>query len=198
MKIIVVGAGGTIGSAIVDVLEMNHEVLKASRKGPIPVDLNEPDSIIEMYARNPGVDAVISAAGEARFGRLDVFSDMDFELSLRNKLLGQINLVRFGREFLNDGGVFILTTGVLAHHAPPETFMPAVVNRALEAFVETAALDMPRNQRLNAVCPPLARETAARMGLGRRGMPAADIAVFYIQSLESSLNGAVIGPEHSH
>ena len=197
MRVVVVGATGTLGQAAVDALKENHEIIRASRKGDIRVDLSIPASIKEMYARVSSVDAIVSTAGDGTFGPLDSFSDDDFEFSLSNKLMGQINLVRYAGDSVNAGGVFTITTGVLAHNPNAATVMLTMINRALEAFVEAAALDMPKNQRLNAVCPPMAKETAEKMGWGPGGVPAAEIAQYYVQSLESNLIGALIGPEHS-
>ena len=197
MRIIVVGASGTLGKAAVDALKQQHDIIHASRNGEVQVDLSDPASIKAMYAQVTDIDAVVCAAGDARFGPLADLTDADFDLSLGNKLMGQINLVRFGREHLNEAGVFTLTTGMLAHMPNAATVMLTMINRALEAFVEAAALDMPRNQRLNAVCSPMAKETAEKMGWGPGGVPAAEIAKYYVQSLESDLNGALIGPAHS-
>jgi NAD(P)-dependent dehydrogenase (short-subunit alcohol dehydrogenase family) len=197
MKIIVVGATGTLGKATVNALKQNHEIIKASRKGDIRVDLNIPRSIKEMYEQVTDIDAIVCAAGDAKFGPLDSFSDEDFEFSLGNKLLGQINLVRYGGEHVNEGGVFTLTTGILAHSPSAATVMLTMINRGLEAFVEAAALDMPKNQRLNAVCPPMAKETAEKLGWGPGGVPASEIAKYYVQSVENNVNGALIGPVHS-
>ncbi len=197
MRIIVVGASGTLGKAAVDSLKQQHDIIQASRNSEVQVDLSDPASIKAMYAQVTDIDAVVCAAGDARFGPLADLTDADFDLSLGNKLMGQINLVRFGREHLNEAGVFTLTTGMLAHMPNAATVMLTMINRALEAFVEAAALDMPRNQRLNAVCSPMAKETAEKMGWGPGGVPAAEIAKYYVQSLESDLNGALIGPAHS-
>ncbi|MFG1998170.1 hypothetical protein ACGFNU_03360 [Spirillospora sp. NPDC048911] len=41
MKIIVIGATGTIGSAVAGLLEKEHEVVRASRRGPVTVDLDD-------------------------------------------------------------------------------------------------------------------------------------------------------------
>ncbi len=197
MRIIVVGATGTLGKATVNALKQNHEVIKASRKGDIHVDLSIPESIKEMYEQVSHIDAIVCTAGDAKFGPLDSFSDEDFEFSLDNKLMGQINLVRYGGEHVNEGGVFTLTTGMLAHSPGAATVMLAMINRGLEAFVEAAAFNTPKNQRLNAVCPPMARETAEKMGWGPGGVPATEIAKYYVQSVESNLNGALIGPAHA-
>ncbi len=197
MKIIVVGASGTIGSAVVEALQPNHEIIKASRTGNIQIDLGNPDSIKKMYQQVSNIDAVVSTAGSAKFGPLDSITDEDLERSLGNKLMGQVNLVRYGREHLNNGGVITLTTGILAQNPSVGTVMLTMINRGLEGFVEAAALDMPNNQRLNAVSPPMAKETAEKMGWGQGGMPVAEIARYYIKSVESNLNGALIGPTHS-
>lgn len=197
MRIIVIGASGTLGKAAVNALQQNHEIIQASRNGEVQVDLGNPDSIKAMYNCVASIDAVVCAAGNAKFGSLDAFTDADFDFSLGNKLMGQINLVRFGREHLNEMGVFTLTTGMLAHMPDAATVMLTMINRGLEAFVEAAALDMPKNQRLNAVCSPMAKETAEKMGWGPGGVPAGEIAKYYVQSVEGNLNGALIGPAHS-
>ena len=68
MRILLIGATGTIGQAILDVLTPKHEVLAASRtKSPFQVDLSEPESIRTLLAALPSLDAIISAAGAARF-----------------------------------------------------------------------------------------------------------------------------------
>lgn len=196
MKIIVIGATGTIGAAVASALEQEHEIIRASRNGDVRVDLSKPESIQAMYQSVHGIDAVMSAAGEARFGPLDSLSDEDVDLGLRSKLMGQINLVRYGRQHLNNGGVITLTTGILAHNPNPQVPMLTMINLGLEGFVEAAAQDMPNQMRLNAVCPPMARETAEKMGWGSGGVPAAEIADYYVQSIDSGRNGALLGPTH--
>ncbi|MCP3867657.1 MAG: short chain dehydrogenase [Gammaproteobacteria bacterium] len=196
MKILVIGASGTIGSAVTEALDGEHEVVKASRTGEVRVDLSDPASIEAMFQAVPELDAVLSTAGSASFGPLDSLSDEDFALSLGNKLMGQVNLVRLGRKHLNPGGVITLTTGILAHNPNPHTVILTMINRALEGFVESAALDMPNDQRLNGVCPPMVKETAEKMGWGPGGVPAVDIAKYYLQSIEPGSNGRSFGPAH--
>jgi nucleoside-diphosphate-sugar epimerase len=101
MKILVIGATGTIGAAVVHVLEARHEVLSASHtRSALTVDLVAPDSIRHLYAKVGRIDAVVSTAGEAAFRPLLALTDADFAVSLTNKLMGQVNLVRFGVELL--------------------------------------------------------------------------------------------------
>lgn len=196
MKIIIVGATGTIGSAVAATLEGNYEIIRASRNGDVEVDLSEPASIESMYQSLNDIDAVISTAGEARFGSIDSLAAEDIDLGLKSKLMGQINLVRFGRKHIQKGGVITLTTGVLAHNPSPQTPMLTMINAGLEGFVQAAAQDMPKQMRLNAVCPPMVAETAEKLGWGPGGVPAAEVANYYVQSIESGRNGALFGPTH--
>jgi len=173
MKNIVIGATGIIGTAVANLLGSEHEVIRASRKGDVQVDLSNPDSIKKMYQSIHDIDAVISAAGEAKFGNLDSLTDEDFDLGIKSKLMGQINLVRYCKKYLKTDGVITLTTGILAHSPRPNVPMLIMINLRLEGFVEAAAQDMPNHVRLNAVCPPMAKEIAEEMGWGSGGVPAA-------------------------
>ena len=95
MKILIVGATGTIGGPVAQALEARHEVIRAGHsRSPLTVDLADPASIKRLYARVGPVNAVVSAAGQAAFRPLLALSDADFALGLTNKLMGQVNLVR--------------------------------------------------------------------------------------------------------
>lgn len=96
MRIAVIGATGTIGRAIVQVLERHEVVSVGHRQGAHRVDLADPASIRRLYESLGEVEAVVCAAGAAAFGPLADLKDSDFELVIRNKLLGQVNLVRQG------------------------------------------------------------------------------------------------------
>ena len=120
MRILVIGATGTIGRAIVEALAARHDVIPAShRSTPLTVDLAQPDSIRALYRAIGPVDAVVSAAGQARFAPLAALSDEDFQFCLANKLMGQVNLVRIGLDRIREGGSFTLTSGVLARTPMP-------------------------------------------------------------------------------
>ena len=76
MKIIVVGAIGTIGAAVAKALAANkHEVVAASRNGAVKVNLDDPASIRAMFEKVRDVDAVISCAGNAVFKPLAALTD---------------------------------------------------------------------------------------------------------------------------
>src|SRR5215213_598565 len=102
MRILVIGATGTIGREVVKALSSEHEVISASRTGSeVSVDITKPSSIQAMYASAGKVDAVISAAGSGAWKPLDQLTDEDFAVSLGYKLMGQVNVVRYGFEHVS-------------------------------------------------------------------------------------------------
>jgi NAD(P)-dependent dehydrogenase (short-subunit alcohol dehydrogenase family) len=196
MRVLVIGATGTIGSAVVAALSPRHDVIAASRsRSSFHVDLADHASIAALFRTVGRVDAIVSAAGVARFAPLTELADEDFALSLRNKLMGQVNLVRLGASNLTDGGSFTLTSGFLGRY--PSIGSPAVslVNAGLEGFVRAAALELPRGIRVNVVSPPWVSETLKARGRDpSAGMPAAVVARAYLRSVEGSETGTVIDP----
>lgn len=158
MKVIVIGSTGTIGSAVVNLLADEHQVIGASRSSDLHVDLQDPDTLKVMFRQHPDADAILCIAGDAAFGPLDELTDDQIAFGINNKLMGQINLVRIARRLMKESGIIVLTTGILAQNPNPHSSMLTMINRGLEGFVEAASLDMPRNQKLHAVSPPMARK----------------------------------------
>lgn len=196
MRVIVVGGTGTIGSAVVAALSARHEVVAVGRtRGAVQVDLASPDSIRAMFQEVGRFDAVISAAGQAKFGSLDDLTDADYLFSFSNKLMGQVNLVRIGRQFIADGGSFTLTSGVLSQEPMKGSASISMVNAGLEGFVRAAALELPRGIRVNVVSPPWVTETlVARKMDPSHGMPAASVALAYLASVEGTMTGQTLDP----
>lgn len=196
MRVIVVGGTGTIGSAVVAALSGRHEIVVVGRnRGSVHVDLASPDSIRAMFQSVGEFDAVVSAAGQAKFGSLDDLTDADYLLSFSNKLMGQVNLVRIGRHFIADGGSFTLTSGVLCQEPMKGSASISMVNAGLDGFVRAAALELPRAVRVNVVSPPSVTETLiARKMDPEHGMPAASVARAYLASVEGTMTGQTIDP----
>jgi NAD(P)-dependent dehydrogenase (short-subunit alcohol dehydrogenase family) len=194
MKVILIGASGTIGKAVSQALSVRHEVVGASRSsGTHRVDISSKDSIRRLFEAVGACDAVICAAGQARFGPLEKLSDEDFEFSQHNKLMGQVNVVRIGAQFVRDGGSLTVTSGVLASEPMPGSGAISLVNAGLEGFVRAAALELPRGVRVNVVSPPWVSETLVALGRdGSSGMPAAAVAAAYVGSAEGRETGKVI------
>jgi|CXWL01.1.fsa_nt_gi NAD(P)-dependent dehydrogenase (short-subunit alcohol dehydrogenase family) len=196
MRVIVVGATGTIGSAVVAVLSARYEVVKVGHKnGDLRVDLASSESIAQMYRAVGAFDALVSAAGVAKFAGFEALVEADYQIGLSNKLMGQVNLVRIGLQFVNDRGAFTLTSGVLSREPIKGSASISMVNAGLEGFVRAAALELPRGLRINVVSPPWVTETLIARGMDRSiGLPAAQVALAYLSSVEGTSTGQTIDP----
>ncbi len=196
MNILLIGASGTIGSAIDDALSPDHDLVRVGRtSGDVQADLSDPDSIQALYETVDDVDAVVSAAGNAAFNPLTELSDDDFELSLSSKLMGQVNLVRYGLPHINTdkNPSFTLVTGILSHNPIPGSAAISMVNSGVEGFMRAAALEAPDGIRVNAVSPPWVSETLEEMDEDPSdGLPAATVAQAFVDSVEGDMNGEVI------
>ncbi|HMA03269.1 MAG TPA: short chain dehydrogenase [Gemmatimonadaceae bacterium] len=196
MRILIIGATGTIGRPLVAALQDHHELVLASHhKAGEHVDISDPASIRALYDRVGKLDGVVSVAGDAKFKPLGALTDDDFDFSLRNKLMGQVNLVRYGFASVNDGGSFTLTSGVLAQQPMIGSGAVSLVNAGLEGFTRAAALEAPRGIRVNIVSPGWVTETLIALKMDPSGgMPAAEVARAYVQTIEGKQTGAVIRP----
>jgi len=197
MRILIVVATGTIGQAVVAALQGRNDLILASRsKSHERVDLADPESIRSLYKRVARVDAVVSVAGEAAWKPLAELTDKDFAFSVGSKLMGQVNLVRYGIESVADGGSFTLTSGILATRPTSGGAAISLVNAGVDGFTRAAALELPRGIRINVVSPPWVAETLTAMGRDPSGgLPAADVARSYVDSVEGKQTGAVITPK---
>lgn len=194
MRIMVIGASGTIGRSVVQLLSDGHEIVKVGHtSGDFQVDLAEKGSIERLFQAVGRVDAVVCAAGQAQFAPFAALADEDFAFSLANKLMGQVNLVRVGHSFVADAGSFTLTSGVLAQKPIPGSAAISLVNAGLEGFARAAALELLRGIRINVVSPPWVAETLQALGKDPAGgLPADRVALAYRESLESRRTGEVI------
>ncbi len=69
MKIVIVGASGTMGSYLSEAFEKDHEVIRADRNSPdVRVDITSTASIGKMYERIGAFDALICTAGPTFVG----------------------------------------------------------------------------------------------------------------------------------
>ena len=197
MKVFVVGGTGTIGAAVAAALEANkHEVMRASRKVAPTIDISDPESIRGFFAEVKDVDAIVSCAGEARFAPLEKLTDEDFLFSVRNKLLGQVNLVRFGLPVVREKGSITVTSGVLSKLPMTGSGAVSLVNAGVEGFTRVAALEATRGVRVNVVCPGWVKETMVKFGMDPTpGKAAADVARAYVEAVEGSMTGQTIEPK---
>ena len=126
------------------------------------------------------------------FAPLDELDEQGFALGLNDKLMGQVNLLLIGREFINDGGSFTFTTGVTSHDPIRTGTSASLVNGAIDAFVRAAAIELPRGLRVNAISPTVLLEAMpdyAPYFRGFKPVPAADVALAYAKSVEGLQTG---------
>ncbi|MFM9608743.1 short chain dehydrogenase [Streptomyces sp. V2] len=195
MRVLVIGATGTIGRAVSEALAARHEVLRASRGGPLRADLAAPATLSRLLEEAGPLDAVVCcAASGPLIPLLDLpaFPDAAFTTALHGKLLGQIALTRRAAAHLRDGGSITLTSGTFP--APlPDGSLGALVNSGLEGFVTNAAHELPRGVRLNAVSPGWVAETLRQLGdESTPGTPAAEVAQAYVELTEGDMTGRVV------
>ena len=154
MKIVIVGATGTMGKHLSSAFEKEHEVIKAASKGgDIQVDITSVGSIENLYRQAGTFDALISTAGPTYVGPWKKMTDKEFRKGIEGKLMGQINLVLIGQHYINPGGSFTLITGALTHEPQLNFANASAANGAVEAFVKAAAIELDNDIRINAVSP---------------------------------------------
>lgn len=194
MKVMVIGASGTVGRAIVENLANEHDIIRVGKtQGDLQVDLTDETSVNQLFAKSGNVDAIISATGSVHFGALSEMSSAQFIKGLQDKLMGQVRLVLIGQNYLNADGSFTLTTGILTQH-PIRTGVNATsVNAALEGFVLAAANEL-KGQRINAVSPTVVTESLDKYGPffpGFESAAASRVALAYRRSLEGIDTGKI-------
>lgn len=193
MRILIVGASGHVGSAAAAALRRKHEVVALSRSTEPAVDLLDPASIERAFERLGRFDAIVSAYGSAPFKPATELTPEDLMAAFKGKVLSQLNLVRIGLEFVNDGGSFTLTTGILAREPVPTGAAAAMANGAVESFVMSAAGELPRGIRLNAVSPTVLESAPGYHDAFPGFEPVSDerVGLAFVRSVEGSASGRV-------
>lgn len=195
MRILIIGATGTIGQAVVNELKNRHELILASSKsGDITVDMNDIQSIVKMYEKLPQLDAVVITAGDVHFAPLTAMTSELYKIGINSKLLGQVNVVLQGLKHLNEGGSFTLTSGSANRDPYKQGSSPAMVNGAIDGFVKGAAIELPKSLRINAVSPSILTESMkdfANYFGGFIPVPGEEVAIAYSKSVEGGQTGKI-------
>jgi len=119
----------------------------------------------------------------------------DFYIGIKSKLMGQVNLVRIGKDYMNPGGSFTLSTGILADHPVVMTTSAAMVNGGIHSFVKAAALELENGIRINVVSSGLvedAVEIYEDYFLGHNPIPMKKVVNGFVKSVEGKGNGEII------
>ena len=154
MKIVIVGATGTMGKHLVSVFEKEHEIVRvASKGGDIQTDITSTASIENLFKQTGSFDALISTAGPTYVGPWKNLTDKEFRKGVEGKMMGQINLVLIGQHYIHPKGSFTLISGALTHDPQLNFANASAANGAVEAFVRAAAIELQNGIRINAVSP---------------------------------------------
>jgi NAD(P)-dependent dehydrogenase (short-subunit alcohol dehydrogenase family) len=195
VKILLIGAAGTLGKAVSAELSPRHEVATLGRTtGNFHADMRDIRSLQAVFQKVGRVDAFVCTAGSVHFGPWSEMTPEKFDVGLRDKLMGQVNVVLAGQEFIADGGSFTLTSGILSEDPILYGAAASLVNGALESFVRAAAIELPRGLRINVVSPTLVQESIDSFGpyfRGYKAVPAKDAALAYSKSVEGKQTGQI-------
>ncbi len=196
MRILIIGGLGTIGQTLKVYFEKKHEVITAGRNsGELSADIADSSSLKALFERTGKLDAIICAAGEAKWANFDELSEEDLYIGLKSKLMGQVNLVRIGKEYLSEGGSITLTSGILADDPVPMTTSAAMVNGALHSFVKAVVLDLKEPLRVNVVASGLVEDAVEKYREyfpGHHPISMDKMLRGYIRSVEGRATGEII------
>jgi NAD(P)-dependent dehydrogenase (short-subunit alcohol dehydrogenase family) len=192
-KILIVGASGTVGQAVVRALGSGNHLIEAGRSHHTnKVDITDSKSIQALFQQVGKVDAIVSVTGQLHFGPLNEMTAEQFQIGLKNKLLGQIDIALVGQHYLNEGGSITLTSGIVSEEPIRYGVNATTVNAALEGFVRSAACEMMHGQRINVVSPSVLQESLDTFGPYFRGfeaVPGSRVALAYLRSIEGVQTG---------
>jgi NAD(P)-dependent dehydrogenase (short-subunit alcohol dehydrogenase family) len=190
-RILVIGAAGLIGEEVVKALG-ESQCIRASRSSAERVDISDPNSLAALFGRIGEVDGIICTGGAARYKPWAQLTDEDWTFSLANKLLGQVNVVRYGAKSVRPGGAITLTTGLASQYPSPGSAIITTVNAAVDAFVRAVAAEPSITVRVNAVSPGWVSETLRALGRNPSdGIPAADVAKITVRQFREGATGSV-------
>jgi NAD(P)-dependent dehydrogenase (short-subunit alcohol dehydrogenase family) len=196
MKVLIIGGHGTIGKTVAAALAHRHEIIIAGRNsGDVQVDITSPSSIEDMFRQLQQVDACICTAGTGYYGDFAGMREEHMMPGIRGKLLGQLNIVLIGKDYVTEGGSFTLTSGIAAEMPARNGTCVAMINGAVNSFVLGAAQELKQDKRINAVSPGLVDDSMARYGHlfpGYNPVPMNKVANAYVLSVEGAVNGQII------
>lgn len=196
MRILIIGGGGTIGKRLTEYFRKANEVLVAGRSNAnFAVDIAQSASIESLLEKTGKLDAIICAAGEAKWANFDDLTEDDYYIGLRSKLMGQVNLVRLAKKYITAGGSITLTSGILAEDPVAMTTSAAMVNGALHSFVKAVVLDLNQELRINVVACGLVEDAIEKYldyFPGHHPIPMDKMLRGYIRSVEGRGTGEII------
>ncbi|WP_405352225.1 short chain dehydrogenase [Nonlabens sp. Asnod3-H03] len=196
MKILIIGGHGTIGKKVVSHFQDENEIIIAGRtNGDITVDIADAKSIKTMFDQLGKLDAIICIAGEAKWAPFNDLTEDDYYIGLKSKLMGQVNLVRIGQDYLNSNGSITLSTGILADDPVVKTTSAAMVNGGIHSFVKAVALEIENGIRVNVVSSGMVEDAYDKYKdyfPGHNPIPMTKVINGYVRSVKGKGNGEII------
>ena len=195
--VILIGAQGKMGQAALSGLG-KHKVITASRSGEgcdFQVDITSRESIERLYQNVGSFDAVVNTAGFCEYAPFGEMSDEQWQTTIQSKLMGQINLVNIGLNYINQGGSFTLISGILNIKPIPQAIADATTSGAIDTFVQCVAHELPRGIRINVVNPTVLEEAwdvYGEMMPGFQPVPGALVGKAFERSVDGFISGQVL------
>ncbi|SDI32440.1 short chain dehydrogenase [Alteribacillus bidgolensis] len=193
MKLLLVGANGTLGQAVANEMKTDAEIISAGRtNADVEVDITSTDSIQAMFETVGEVDALVCTAGAAHFGPVEDMTPEQNLVAVNSKLLGQINLVLLGLDYIRENGSITLITGILMDDPIVKASSSAMANGGVRAFVKSAAIELPKNIRINNVSPTMVIESEEKYGplfKGFKPREAKDVGLAFKKSILGAQSG---------
>ncbi|HHQ4645605.1 TPA: short chain dehydrogenase [Aeromonas veronii] len=195
--VILIGAQGKMGQAALSGLG-KHKVITASRSGEgcdFQVDITSRESIERLYQNVGSFDAVVNTAGFCEYAPFGEMSDEQWQTTIQSKLMGQINLVNIGLNYINQGGSFTLISGILNIKPIPLAIADATTSSAIDTFVQCVAHELPRGIRINVVNPTVLEEAwdvYGEMMPGFQPVPGALVGKAFERSVDGFISGQVL------
>lgn len=195
MKILHIGAAGTVGKAVAAELGKRHELITAGvNNGRHHLDIADISQVRALFDKVGKVDAVVVTAGKVHFGPLAEITPEEFAIGLDSKLMGQVNVAQVAAQFLNDGGSITLTSGIVGEQPVRNGAAASLTNAAIEGYARGAAVELPRGLRINVVSPTLLEESVPAIGAYFYGFEPASssrVALAYARSVDGAQTGQV-------
>ena len=196
MKILIIGGQGTIGKPVSSHFAKDHKVIVAGRStGDVKIDIADSASIKKAFETIGKLDAIICIAGEAKWAPFNELSEEDYYIGLKSKLMGQVNLVRIGKDYLNPKGSITLSTGILADDPVVKTTSAAMVNGGIHSFVQAVALEVENGIRVNVVSLGVVQDAYEKYKdyfPGYNPIPMPKVVNAYVRSVLGKKSGEII------
>jgi NAD(P)-dependent dehydrogenase (short-subunit alcohol dehydrogenase family) len=195
--VVVIGALGMMGQAALSGLT-RHKVVTASRSGKgcdFQVDITNKDSLRKLFESVGEFDAVVNTVGHCEYAPFQEMTSDQWATTIQSKMLGQINVVHVGLEYIKDGGSFTLISGILNMKPVPQAIADATTSGAIDTFVKCVAHELPRGIRINVVNPTVLEEAMDVYGDMLRGfqpVPGALVGKAFERSVDGFVTGQVL------